>query len=537
MSLTKVTNSMIQGAEFNVFDYMTTDQISAVQARSGAENVYEAVQAAVTAACTANGTLRFPAGLYSISAAITFPNKSFVIVGDGPTSTTFKAFLATGLHDLFDMTGTTGPGKVIRGISFEGPDSGVYGTGTGINAACNGLYLDNVWFRGILRGLQTNGSFINCNQCVAEYCYIAASTTTTLDESIWVGWTMYKNETDYLITGDQKTFIISDTTAIGTKTNVADLDCNGLVLDGLVVSDDGTGYTPDILHVTGSNNIVSNVSTVSFGRYGIFLEGAGVTGNRFSNLNFYAITRGLFASLASYNSVSNFTFRDCTVYGIYLDTAPNNTFTNFDISGCGIGVKLGAATSNAFHTGKIKSSVTADFENSVANIGIVYMSNVVADTTGIANIPYQITGSPHGGSIIYVTAVPSDTAYPWKVGDIAIQRFPVAGSPKGWVCTVPGTSVGTLSGVAITGTAGQFSCTATTLLVNQTIVISGTLGGTGTITGYADPTTYYIIATNGTTTFTLSATKGGSAIVSTAGTPTGLTYTTAAATWVSQGNL
>jgi hypothetical protein len=83
----------------------------------------------------------------------------------------------------------------------------------------------------------------------------------------------------------------------------------------------------------------------------------------------------------------------------------------------------------------------------------------------------------------------------------------------------------TLSGVTITGTAGQFSCTASTLAVNDPIVISGTFGGTGSITGYTNPKTYYIIATNGTTTFTLSTSIGGSAITTTAGTPTGLTYT------------
>ena len=82
----------------------------------------------------------------------------------------------------------------------------------------------------------------------------------------------------------------------------------------------------------------------------------------------------------------------------------------------------------------------------------------------------------------------------------------------------------TLSNVSITGTAGQFSCTATTLAVGQAIRISGTFAGTGSITGYVDPTTYYIIATNGTTTFTLSATSGGSAITTTAGSPTGLSY-------------
>lgn len=87
----------------------------------------------------------------------------------------------------------------------------------------------------------------------------------------------------------------------------------------------------------------------------------------------------------------------------------------------------------------------------------------------------------------------------------------------------------TLSGVQITGTAGQFSCTAATqtLVVGQTITISGTYGGTGSISGYTNPTTYYIIATNGSTTFTLSTTATGTGVTTTAGTPTGLTYAVA----------
>jgi hypothetical protein len=94
--------------------------------------------------------------------------------------------------------------------------------------------------------------------------------------------------------------------------------------------------------------------------------------------------------------------------------------------------------------------------------------------------------------------------------------------------TFPG-SFGLLTGVTITGVAGQFSCSASsvTFTVNQQLTISGTFGGTGSITGYTDPTTYFIIATNGSTTFTLSTTYGGTAITTTAGTPTGLTYTAA----------
>jgi len=94
--------------------------------------------------------------------------------------------------------------------------------------------------------------------------------------------------------------------------------------------------------------------------------------------------------------------------------------------------------------------------------------------------------------------------------------------------TFPG-SFGLLTGVTITGVAGQFACSASnvTFTVNQQLTISGTFGGTGSITGYVNPTTYFIIATNGSTTFTLSAAYGGTAITTTAGTPTGLTYTAA----------
>jgi hypothetical protein len=88
-------------------------------------------------------------------------------------------------------------------------------------------------------------------------------------------------------------------------------------------------------------------------------------------------------------------------------------------------------------------------------------------------------------------------------------------------------SAGVLTGVVITGLAGQFSCTAapSLLQVGMQLTISGVLGGTGTITGYANPTNYYIIATDGSAAFTLSATPGGVPITTTTGTPTGLTYT------------
>jgi len=90
--------------------------------------------------------------------------------------------------------------------------------------------------------------------------------------------------------------------------------------------------------------------------------------------------------------------------------------------------------------------------------------------------------------------------------------------------TVSGEDTGfTLSGVQITGVAGQFSCTASssTLKVGQSVTISGPLGG-GSITDYENPTLYYISATNGSTTFTLTDVNG-AALTTTAGVLTGVT--------------
>lgn len=89
-----------------------------------------------------------------------------------------------------------------------------------------------------------------------------------------------------------------------------------------------------------------------------------------------------------------------------------------------------------------------------------------------------------------------------------------------------GNSIPTFLSSVTVSTDGQFSCTAATFAVGNTVTISGTFGGTGSITGYTNPKTYFVIATNGTTTFTLSATLGGTALTTTAGTPTGLTYLT-----------
>ena len=84
---------------------------------------------------------------------------------------------------------------------------------------------------------------------------------------------------------------------------------------------------------------------------------------------------------------------------------------------------------------------------------------------------------------------------------------------------------GTISGVAVSTTAGVFTCSATTLNIGMSVVVSGI--NTTAIPGYASPgpQTYYIIATNGIGTgFTLSSTQGGPAITTVVTSTSGLTF-------------
>jgi len=104
------------------------------------------------------------------------------------------------------------------------------------------------------------------------------------------------------------------------------------------------------------------------------------------------------------------------------------------------------------------------------------------------------------------------------------QTVTGTGVPSSTTVVSTNLRVPVLNAVAVTGIAGQCSCTATTgLYIGQTVAVSGT--STGTATGITSGVTYFIIATNYSTTFTLSASSGGAAIVTTAGTTDGLVFT------------
>ena len=157
-------------------------------------------------------------------------------------------------------------------------------------------------------------------------------------------------------------------------------------------------------------------------------------------------------------------------------------------------------------------------EVGVGPLGRVFVWDVIPQALQAANIAASQTPAAAGN--LTLTAGTSAKSVVRTDGTTVIQLD----TPRALSITTGTAAAATLASVAITGTGGQISYTSQTGLVSgQYLTISGTLGGTGTITGYSNPTTYILTAVTATTA-TLTTTAG-AAVVTTAGTPTGLTYT------------
>ena len=145
------------------------------------------------------------------------------------------------------------------------------------------------------------------------------------------------------------------------------------------------------------------------------------------------------------------------------------------------------------------------------------------------------TGSGGGGTFTETSVTGSNTLSGVQItgtaGQISFTANPTDPIAVNDLITLSGTELGTqiLQSIFISGTGGQFGCTTSDapIVIGQTVTISGTKGGSGSISGYTNPgpKTYYVIATDGSTAFTLSETPGGSAITTTTGVPGGLTFT------------
>jgi hypothetical protein len=231
--------------------------------------------------------------------------------------------------------------------------------------------------------------------------------------------------------------------------------------------------------------------------------------------------------------------------GIYVN--PQNAFTNV-FSGYSDGLQVLPIDNNGVGSGVTDFTLSnfdpsdlnlwqfdtfSDVTGSNNNLLIAHPGQNLAQIDNSENTP--VLGGPLTGTTLsqigsfqdsnaFLNSTTSVTISQadYKIG--AGQTVTGTGIPANTTVVSVVSEAPNLSGTSVTGIAGQMACTATSgLFVGQSVTISGTL--TGTATGLVSGVTYYIIATNYSTTFTLSATAGGSAITTTAGTTTGLVFT------------
>jgi len=188
--------------------------------------------------------------------------------------------------------------------------------------------------------------------------------------------------------------------------------------------------------------------------------------------------------------------------GIYSPTDAANPGSDTKLA---IGLEPGKAYIQGYEVQKTSTEyITIDKARDSVQVNNSYLTSPVGNFVYVKNInslpPFDST-----------SGMPTVTLY---------NRFTyaVGTSPLGSVAAT----------VAISGSAGQFTCGNSNLEVGDLITITGTKGGTSTFTGYTTGTTYKVSAVTGAspsvTGFTLTTTAD-SALSTSAGTLTGLTYT------------
>jgi hypothetical protein len=222
---------------------------------------------------------------------------------------------------------------------------------------------------------------------------------------------------------------------------------------------------------------------------------------------------------------------DSLILGQYISgsgVTANSYITAFVTGAGGTGTYTLNASSSAtgsitmYASGNAGLGNPAPMATGIGPLGREYVWDVIPQTLQAANIAASQTPTVAGSLTLTAgTSCKSVT----RVDNTTVLQLDVARALQ----VVTGTATGSaLASVATTGTGGQISFTSNaSVFTGQYVTVSGTAGGTGSITSYSNPTTYILSAVTATTA-TLTTTAG-AAVASVAGTITGLTFTLGAA--------
>lgn len=295
MSLTKVSYSMIAGAPANVFDYMTANQIAAVQSGTYGSVTDSEITAAINAAIAdvygvdKSGYLVIPEGTYQINSSLVATGSSSTSLyfigqgnGNGFVGTTFKwTGVAGGV--VFDFKGIST--STIGGFSINGNSLALWGFHLSSNQAAGGAGTTQVTFKDIYVGnvTGTNSSgfvFGDANtyqvsEITVENCKVASS-AGAIDYGLLTGG------------GNTENFTIRKSNFVGCKFGIAvGKYPSGAQAAGYVLIEScgfGAATTADIYSNAPTTNIVCCYSEAS-AAFVTALTGVSVSGSRLSIRN------------------------------------------------------------------------------------------------------------------------------------------------------------------------------------------------------------------------------------------------------------
>ena len=447
----------------------------------GTSTTTSTVQGAFSTTLTSPGIASATNSLTAVSFSTTTQTISAASFGQTVTALGFDPLLPYGNNTYVRATSTSRNDILITNTEYNAlttplvAGDAVSGTGIAANTTISSIttsYLGGVYTRIVLN------QFMNVNSSSG------AGNNVTIQINGTYGRALSTARTDFLITQSSYEAL---TTTIGNPDPLSAANISGRTISSI---------TPNYI----------TIASVAYAR--VIMSAA-------ANSN---------STLAASNGANNVTVTVTSSVATRFNTAISSSRNDFLVTqsqyagGTAVTTDvLSAAT--VLTGGQTIASITANYWT----IGGTAYARITMSGNGTA------TSTAGSGNNVSVTATSSVTAtYGSAISstrqDFLIPNSTATGSGIAVNDVLSISSTGTtLSTVVITGSAGQFSCASTYLAVGMRITISGTYGGTGSITGYANPTTYRISVTNGSTTFTLTTT-GGSAIVTSAGTPTGLTY-------------
>jgi len=487
MALTKVSYSMITGAPLNVLDYGADP--------TGVADSQPAIQAAINSGAV---EIIIPSGTYRINSPLVI-NKNDAVkkISGFDMSTTLKLYTST-TASIFDIQYIAPQPETKQFFAIEnliltsnGTKADAFLTYGILSTGTSYAYFNNI------RSTNFSGSGCEIKGCV----YIGLDNYTAGECNYGLSFE--------LNLGTACTAVVVNRAYIsGCLRGITQTNANNMTYINCVIEYSGSSTTVDgAFHLAGGMAEIITPYFEQNGRNFVTIEGTPVIRAP------YGWESGTAANVFTFNAVA-FDERGVTLqypYNLYLPRINADISSNRDLV---IGENLTVPVAGG---SVIFGNETMDSDNGFLTSG---------SFTTVYTIPAsESTGSAANSKALYeytCYAGAADLSTGFDAGTImngTLRSY--SGSNPAWLRLVGGS----LSTVVITGVAGQFSCASSTLTVGMAVTIAGTFGGTGSITGYTDPKTYFIITTNGTTTFTLSETLAGPAIVTTAGTPTGLTYT------------